>query len=162
MASAVAISLCACGGKDQTEDAVNATETATTQEATEEAEEQESEGKVSERADYVGFEDLVIADYVTIPEYASMTVQAEKPQVTDEDIESYINRNILLTYPVTDRAVENGDAVTIDYVGKKDDVAFDGGTAEFDVEGNIVGKELNNQQEEVNSVEDENETLKII
>ena len=130
MASVVAISLCACGGKDQTEDAVNAAETATTQEATEEAEEQESEGKVSERADYVGFEDLVIADYVTIPEYASMTVQAEKPQVTDEDIESYINRNILSTYPVTDRAVENGDAVTIDYVGKKDDVAFDGGTAE--------------------------------
>ena len=126
MAGAVAMSLCACGGKDKTEDAVNATETATT----EEAEEQESEGKVSERPDYVGFEDLATEDYITLPEYASMTVQAEKPEVTDEVIESYINRNILTTYPITDRAVENGDAVTIDYVGKKDDVAFDGGTAE--------------------------------
>lgn len=130
MAGAVAMSLCACGGKDNTEDAANTTETATTQDATEEAQEQESEVKVSEREDYVGFEDLVTEDYVTLPEYASMTVQAEKPEVTDEVIESYINRNILTTYPVTDRAVVNGDAVTIDYVGKKDDVAFDGGTAE--------------------------------
>ena len=40
----------------------------------------------------------------------------------------------------------------------KEEIVIDG----FDVEGNIVGKELNNQQEEVNSVEDENETLKII
>lgn len=130
MAGAVALSLCACGSKDKTEDAVNATETATTQEATEEAETQESEVKVSERPDYVGFEDLETEDYVVIPEYASMTVQAEKPEVTDEIIENYINGNILTTYPVTDRAVVNGDAVTIDYVGKKDDVAFDGGTAE--------------------------------
>lgn len=37
----------------------------------------------------------------------------------------------------------------------QEEIVIDG----FDVEGNIVGKELNNQQEEVNSVEDENETL---
>lgn len=126
MAGAVAMSLCACGGKDKAEDAANTTETA----ATEEDQTQESEVKVSDRPDYVGFEDLVIEDYVTLPEYASMTVQAEKPEVTDEVIENYINRNILTTYPVTDRAVAQGDAVTIDYVGKKDGVAFDGGTAE--------------------------------
>lgn len=126
MAGAVAMSLCACGGKDKAEDAANTTETA----ATEEDQTPESEVKVSDRPDYVGFEDLVIEDYVTLPEYASMTVQAEKPEVTDEVIENYINRNILTTYPVTDRAVAQGDAVTIDYVGKKDGVAFDGGTAE--------------------------------
>lgn len=126
MAGAVAMSLCACGGKDKAEDAANTTETA----ATEEDQTQESEVKVSDRPDYVGFEDLVIEDYVTLPEYASMTVQAEKPEVTDEVIENYINRNILTAYPVTDRAVAQGDAVTIDYVGKKDGVAFDGGTAE--------------------------------
>ncbi|MBQ5852300.1 MAG: FKBP-type peptidyl-prolyl cis-trans isomerase, partial [Lachnospiraceae bacterium] len=59
-----------------------------------------------------------------------MVVKAVKPDVTDERIESYINREMLAFYPVTDRAVENGDAVLIDYVGKKDDVAFEGGTAE--------------------------------
>lgn len=127
---AVAMSLCACGGKDKAEDAANTTQTETTQEATEEAGTQESEVKVSERTDYVGFEDLVTEDYVTIPEYTSMTVQAEKPEVTDETIESYINKGIVSYYLIKDRAIENGDIVLIDYVGKKDDVAFEGGSQE--------------------------------
>lgn len=131
MAGVVAIGLCACGGKDKTEDAVNTNETTVqTQETTEGAETQETEVKVSERPDYVALEDLETDDYVTLPDYASMTVQAEKPEVTDEAIEKYINRNILTSYSVTDRAVAEGDAVTIDYVGKKDDVAFEGGTDE--------------------------------
>lgn len=131
MAGVVAISLCACGGKNKTEDAANTNETTVqTQEAAEGAETQETEVKVSERPDYVALEDLETDDYVTLPDYASMTVQAEKPEVTDEAIEKYINRNILTSYSVTDRAVAEGDAVTIDYVGKKDDVAFEGGTDE--------------------------------
>lgn len=131
MAGVVAVSVCACGGK--TEDAANttdeATTTATTQDAAGETAATE-EIKVSEREDYVALEDMETEDYVTIPEYASMTVQAVKPDVTDERIESYINSKILTTYAVTDRAVAAGDAVLIDYVGKKDDVAFDGGSAE--------------------------------
>lgn len=131
MAGVVAISLCACGGKNKTEDAANTNETTVqTQEVAEGAETQETEVKVSERPDYVALEDLETDDYVTLPDYASMTVQAEKPEVTDEAIEKYINRNILTSYSVTDRAVAEGDAVTIDYVGKKDDVAFEGGTDE--------------------------------
>lgn len=131
MAGVVAISLCACGGKNKTEDAANTNETTVqSQEASEGAETQETEVKVSERPDYVALEDLETDDYVTLPDYASMTVQAEKPEVTDEAIENYINRNILTSYSVTDRAVAEGDAVTIDYVGKKDDVAFEGGTDE--------------------------------
>lgn len=131
MAGVVAIGLCACGGKDKTEDAANTNETTVqTQETAEGAETQETEVKVSERPDYVALEDLETDDYVTLPDYASMAVQAEKPEVTDEAIENYINRNILTSYSVTDRAVAEGDAVTIDYVGKKDDVAFEGGTAE--------------------------------
>ena len=57
-------------------------------------------------------------------------MQAAKTEVTDEVIENYINGNMLTTYPVTDRAVEDGDLVTIDYVGKKDGEAFSGGSAE--------------------------------
>lgn len=125
VAGVVAVSVCACGGK--TEDAAQKTdEVATT--ATTEA--QTEEMKVSEREDYVALEDMETGKYVTIPDYASMTVKAVKPEVTDEKIESYINMEILAICPVTDRAVENGDAVLIDYVGKKDDVAFEGGTAE--------------------------------
>lgn len=134
MAGVVAVSVCACGGK--AEDAANTTDeaatTATTEAGTEEsASTQETEEiRVSEREDYVALEDMETDEYVTLPEYASMTVQAVKPDVTDARIESYINANILTTYAVTDRAVAAGDAVKIDYVGKKDGVAFDGGTAE--------------------------------
>lgn len=125
VAGVVAVSVCACGGK--TEDAAQKTDEVATTETTEA---QTEEIKVSEREDYVALEDMETDKYVTIPDYASMTVKAVKPEVTDEKIESYINMEILAICPVTDRAVENGDAVLIDYVGKKDDVAFEGGTAE--------------------------------
>ena len=52
--------------------------------------------------------------------------------VTDEDVEEIIqyaldsNPNMV----EVDRAAAEGDTVNIDYVGKKDGVAFDGGTAE--------------------------------
>ncbi len=139
MAGVVAVSVCACGGK--TEDVANtankteeAATTATTgvEEKTEEtaSAQQTKEMKVSEREDYVALEDMETDKYVTIPDYASMTVKAVKPDVTDDRIESYINANILTTYAVTDRAVAEGDAVKIDYVGKKDGVAFEGGTDE--------------------------------
>lgn len=130
MAGVLSVSVCACGGK--AEDAANATQEAAATEITEGADstQETEEVKVSEREDYVALEDVEIEKYVTIPDYTSMVVKAVKPDVTDERIESYINREMLAFYPVTDRAVENGDAVLIDYVGKKDDVAFEGGTAE--------------------------------
>ena len=130
MAGVLSVSVCACGGK--AEDAANATQEAAATEITEGAAstQETEEVKVSEREDYVALEDVEIEKYVTIPDYMSMVVKAVKPDVTDERIESYINREMLAFYPVTDRAVENGDAVLIDYVGKKDDVAFEGGTAE--------------------------------
>lgn len=131
MAGVLAVSVCACGGKK--EEAVNATEeTTTTEDGTKEtASVQETEQiKVSEREDYVAIQDMETEQYVTIPDYSSMTVKAVKPDVTDDRIESYINANILTTYAVTDRAVAEGDAVKIDYIGKKDGVAFEGGTDE--------------------------------
>lgn len=127
MAGAVTLNLAACGDKAAKADAEQTQETATQEET---AKEDETKEKVSERPDYVALEDLKIEEYVTIPDYASMTVKAEKPEVTDEVIENFINRNLLTSYPVTDRKVAEGDAVKIDYVGKKDGVAFDGGTAQ--------------------------------
>lgn len=52
--------------------------------------------------------------------------------VSDADVESQINTELLQDpdiAEVTDRAVQEGDTVNIDYVGTKDGVAFDGGTA---------------------------------
>ena len=128
----MAVSLCACGnkGKETTADATAATEQTGEEEQTTEETSAEEETKVSERADYVALEDLEVDEYVTLADYKEMTVQAAKTEVTDEVIENYINGNMLTTYPVTDRAVEDGDLVTIDFVGKKDGETFENGSSE--------------------------------
>lgn len=111
------------GTNTETENAAS-TETATTDTGTSILDAQ----RVSEREDYVGLQDLDIDTYVTLNDYKNMKVTAYKPSVDDASIESYINSNYL-TGSITDRAVENGDVVNIDYEGKEDGVAFEGGTA---------------------------------
>lgn len=133
IAGVLAVGMCACGSKSEeitvgTEAEQSTTESASTEATTEEAASEET--KVSERADYVALEDLEVKEYVTLADYKGITVQANRTKVTDELIEEYINANILTTYSVTDRAVADGDLVTIDYEGKKDGVAFEGGTAQ--------------------------------
>lgn len=75
-----------------------------------------------------------VEKYVTLGDYDGMEVEvAGNFDVNDEDVVDYIN-NMLSNYPSyedTDKEiVENGDFADIDYVGKKDGVAFDGGTAQ--------------------------------
>ena len=111
------------GTNTETENAAS-TETATTDTGTSILDAQ----RVSEREDYVGLQVLDIDTYVTLNDYKNMKVTAYKPSVDDASIESYINSNYL-TGSITDRAVENGDVVNIDYEGKEDGVAFEGGTA---------------------------------
>lgn len=69
---------------------------------------------------------------VKLAEYKGVEVEVESTSVTDEEVETELN-NILAysatTQEVTDRAVQTGDIVNIDYTGTKDGVAFDGGTA---------------------------------
>ncbi|MBQ6787396.1 MAG: trigger factor [Lachnospiraceae bacterium] len=82
------------------------------------------------KAKNMGYDELAVDEYVTVSDYSSLKVQADKPEVTDTVVESFINTSLLTYYPVTGRAVQAGDLVVIDYVGKKDGVAFEGGTAE--------------------------------
>ncbi len=56
-------------------------------------------------------------------------VYTVKDEEVDADIKRLQERNSRLV-DVTDRAVENGDSVVIDYSGSVDGVKFDGGTAE--------------------------------
>lgn len=74
-----------------------------------------------------------VEKYVTLCDYDGMKVEvAGNFDVSDEDVINYIN-SMLAYYPGyqdTDKqTVEDGDCVDIDYEGKKDGVAFDGGTA---------------------------------
>lgn len=69
-------------------------------------------------------------DNLTIKQYKGLEVaQVDEPEkVTDEYVENTMNsyRGVSLD---TEGTAEDGDTVSLDYVGKVDDVAFDGGTA---------------------------------
>lgn len=73
-------------------------------------------------------------DYITISKYKGVEVdKVEKAKVADEDVENSIASTLeskKTTTEVTDRAIQEGDTVTFDYVGKKDGEAFEGGSQE--------------------------------
>ncbi|MBE5737309.1 MAG: trigger factor [Clostridiales bacterium] len=76
---------------------------------------------------------VVVKPEVVIGTYKGINFKKNVYNVKDEEIEDEIKRlqerNSRLV-DVTDRAVENGDNVIIDYSGSVDGVKFDGGTAE--------------------------------
>lgn len=84
--------------------------------------------------------DLDVDKYVTLGEYKGLEVTVENPVIEDEAVEmmadSYymsmisMATGVVVEDGITDRAVAEGDIINIDYVGKLNDVAFDGGTAE--------------------------------
>lgn len=67
-------------------------------------------------------------------QYKGVTVEKSQPQVAeDKDVEEELQRlreRNSRIIEVTDRAVADGDEVNLDYCGKVDGVAFQGGTAE--------------------------------
>ena len=72
----------------------------------------------------------------TLGQYKNIEVTLLELKVTDEDVESELYYKLSSLAAKTDRTVvENHDVVNIDFVGKLDDVAFDGGSAEaFDLQ----------------------------
>lgn len=93
----------------------------------EESTEAETEFVVPERPDYNA------SDYVTLGEYKGLTVVREPFEVTEEEIDDEIQLELQYSdalETITEGVVQEGDIANIDYEGKKDGVAFDGGTAE--------------------------------
>ncbi len=77
-------------------------------------------------------------EITTLGQYKGIEVTKQDTTVTDAELDQRI-ASILKANPeiieITDRPAESGDTVNIDYVGMKDGVAFDGGTAEgYDLE----------------------------
>ena len=73
--------------------------------------------------------------YVTkLGEYKGMQLSGSLPEITDEQVQAYVDYMMEsskeLVAITENRPVQTGDVVNIDYVGKKDGVAFDGGTAQ--------------------------------
>ena len=67
---------------------------------------------------------------VVLGDYKKLTVKTEKVSVSADDINDVIERMRAGFAEKNDveRAAKDGDETVIDFVGKKDDVAFDGGT----------------------------------
>lgn len=79
--------------------------------------------------------DMDVEKYVTLGEYKGLEVSVEPITVDEDELQMLINNvyNNQVTLEnggITDRAVVTGDTVNIDYEGKKDGVAFEGGTAQ--------------------------------
>lgn len=76
----------------------------------------------------------VYKQYVTLGNYKGIEVTVDKSAlaVSDEDVETNINtilNQFSTTEQITEGVTANGDTVILDYSGKKDGVAFSGGTA---------------------------------
>jgi trigger factor len=68
---------------------------------------------------------------VKLGDYKKLGLKPEKASVTDDEVNEVLERMRagLAEKKDVDRAAKNGDEVVIDFIGKKDDVAFEGGTA---------------------------------
>lgn len=115
--------LTGCGAKNETADE-NAQSTETTNLT--------DKSTVSSRN--YDFESLV-----TIPDYKAMEVIVDTYTFSDADVdermsadfEAFVNYTDAYDYTVTEKdTIETGDVVNLDYCGKQDGTAFDGGTAE--------------------------------
>lgn len=90
-------------------------------------------GSSDEKAEYL--KDIKADKYASVGEYKGLEISftGELPTVTEEEVQecaNYFLENRAVSVEVTDRAVQEGDITNIDYEGKMDGVAFDGGTAQ--------------------------------
>ncbi len=151
-----ALAVAAQAAETETETATEAVTEAATEAATEVASEGETEAEEqTEAAGVLSVKDLpayVAADYVKLGEYKGIEIEVPAATVSEEELNTIIAQATITS--VKEGVVEEGDVANIDYVGKKDDVAFDGGTAAgYDLvigshtfiegfEEGLVGKEI--------------------
>ena len=118
-------------------EAVTEAATEAAAEAATEAAEDSTEADTEETYEKVPRPDYTASDYVELGEYKGLTVKIAPIEVTDEEILAQISANAGsdAMEDVTEGTVEEGDTANIDYVGKLDGEAFDGGTAKgYDLE----------------------------
>lgn len=77
---------------------------------------------------------VTVRPVVTLGEYKGLTIEKTQPEVvTDADVDAELERlreRNARYIEVTDRPVQQGDEINLDYSGKVDGVAFEGGTAQ--------------------------------
>lgn len=119
LAGILALSVLGGCGEEQEEDKG-------TGESGTQSEGQQTPGSSGGQAEAVSLETVNVEDYVTLGEYKGLAFEYNPKYEFDE---AEVDEFTLSVYEVRDRAAQDGDTVNIDYVGKQDGVAFDGGTA---------------------------------
>ena len=77
--------------------------------------------------------EVAVKPEVKLGEYKGLDVQMDSVEVADEEVEAKLKEaqeQNAREITVEDRAVQDGDIITLNYAGTVDGVAFDGGTAE--------------------------------
>jgi len=75
--------------------------------------------------------EVEVVPKIVLGDYKKLTAKPEKPAVSAKEIDETIERmrHSFAKKTEVKRAAKTGDEVVMDFVGKKEDVAFDGGTA---------------------------------
>lgn len=137
LALCMTVSVTACGGKETTTSGTEAKDEDTKEDKKEEDSKNESSAEMTKDTRIVSVAADEMEKYVKLGEYKGIEVQEDVQEVTDSDVDTQIQMNLAQNpVEVTDKnaEVQEGDVVNIDYEGKKDGVAFEGGTAEgFDL-----------------------------
>lgn len=83
----------------------------------------------NESAEYTATADIL--PDVKLGDYKNLKVKKEKAEATEKEVKEILEniQNAYAEKKTAKKAAENGDEVIIDFVGKKDGKAFDGGTA---------------------------------
>ena len=75
---------------------------------------------------------VAVRPEITLGEYRGISVKRSPVVVTDEEVDHSIQalrKRAAMLVPVEDRGVQDGDTVTIDYIGRIDGEPFEGGSA---------------------------------
>ena len=88
--------------------------------------------KMSEAEGVTYVAEVQLKPEVTLGKYKGIAVKKLAYTVTDEEVDEALKmeQQKQVRYEDVDRPVENGDRIILDYCGKVDGVAFEGGTAE--------------------------------
>lgn len=111
----------ACGTKEKAAEG-----TKTSEEKTEDKKDAEKSGEATR---LVSVKD--IDKYITIGQYKGLSLEKVVETITDTEVEGSISQDLEMTKEeVKDGVVEDGDTVTVNYVGTENGKEFNGGSAE--------------------------------
>ena len=78
-------------------------------------------------------EGVVATEYVTLPDYSKIEAKYEDVRMTEEEVDAKIEAELLnkAVYSTeSDKVLEMGDKINLDYVGYIDGIAFENGSTE--------------------------------